>query len=168
MNIRIVPISKSIDRKNFKCGIDDLDRYLKQFAVLNDRNNIGKTFVAIESSHPQKPIGYYTVSMAQILFKNLPDSIRKGLPKYPVPAMRIGKLAVDSRFKGLHIGSFLLKDAFLRAINISSEIALYFVLVDALNEDARNFYLKYGFTAFENNPLTLVIPLATIKKAVSV
>ncbi len=165
MNIKIVPVSKSIERKVFNCGIDELDQYLRQFSIPNDKKNIGKTFVAVEESKPDKPIGYYTVSMAQILFTDLPDSIKKGIPKYPVPAMRIGKLAVDSNFKGMRIGSFLLKDAFMRAVNISSEVALYCVIVDALNEAAKSFYLKYGFVAFEENPLTLVISLNTIKAA---
>lgn len=167
MNIKIVPISKRIERKDFNCGIDELDQYLRQFAIPNDKKNIGKTFVAALESKPDKPIGYYTVSMAQILFTDLPDSIKKGLPKYPVPAMRIGKLAVDSHFKGMRIGSFLLKDALLRAVNISSEVALNCVIVDALNEVAKSFYLKYGFAAFEENPLTLVITLKTIKAAIS-
>ena len=167
MNIKIVPISKNIDRKGFDCGIDELDQYLRQFAIPNDKKNIGKTFVAVLESKPDKPIGYYTVSMARILFTDLPDTIKKGLPKYPVPAMRIGKLAVDSHFKGLRIGSVLLKDALMRAVNISSEVALNCVIVDALNETetAKSFYLKYGFVAFEDNPLTLVIPLKTIKEA---
>lgn len=165
MNIKIVPISKNIDKKDFDCGIDELNLYLKQFAIPNDKKNIGKTFIAVNENEPAKPIGYYTVSMAQILFIDLPDSLKKGLPRYPVPAMRIGKLAVDSHFKGMSIGSFLLKNALMRAVNILSEIALNCVIVDALNRAAKSFYLKYGFVAFEDNPLTLVISLKTIKAA---
>lgn len=165
MNIKIVPISKNIDKKDFDCGIDELNLYLKQFAIPNDKKNIGKTFIAVNENEPAKPIGYYTVSMAQILFIDLPNSLKKGLPRYPVPAMRIGKLAVDSHFKGMSIGSFLLKNALMRAVNILSEIALNCVIVDALNHAAKSFYLKYGFVAFEDNPLTLVISLKTIKAA---
>ncbi|MDA3811989.1 MAG: GNAT family N-acetyltransferase [Spirochaetaceae bacterium] len=167
MDIEIVPISKKINRKDFDCGIEELNTYLRQFAIPNDKKNIGKTFVAVENQNLNKPVGYYTVSMAQILFNELPEAIKKGLPRYPIPAMRIGKLAIDSESQGNKIGALLLKDALLRAVNISSQVALHFVVVDALNEKAKSFYLKYGFSAFEENPLTLVISLETIKVAIS-
>jgi GNAT superfamily N-acetyltransferase len=167
MDIEIVPISKKINRKDFDCGIEEFYTYLRQFAIPNDKKNIGKTFVAVENQNLNKPVGYYTVSMAQILFNELPEAIKKGLPRYPIPAMRIGKLAIDSESQGNKIGALLLKDALLRAVNISSQVALHFVVVDALNEKAKSFYLKYGFSAFEENPLTLVISLETIKVAIS-
>jgi GNAT superfamily N-acetyltransferase len=167
MDIEIIPISKKINRKDFDCGIEELNTYLWQFAVPNDKKNIGKTFVAVEKTNPGKPVGYYTVSMAQIMFNELPETIKKGLPRYPIPAMRIGKLAIDLETQGKNIGALLLKDALLRAVNISSQVALHFVVVDALNEKAKSFYLKYGFTAFEENPLTMVMSLETIKAAIS-
>jgi len=167
MDIEIVPISKQIKIKDFDCGIEELNCYLRQFAIPNDKKNIGKTFVAVDKSNQTKPVGYYTVSMAQILFNELPDSIKKGLPRYPIPAMRIGKLAIDLKFQGRHIGAKLLKDALLKAVNISSQVALHFIVVDAIDENAKAFYLKYGFTDFEENPLTLVISLETVKAAIS-
>lgn len=165
MDIEIVQISKKIKAKNFNCNIEELNRYLRQFAIPNDKKNIGKTFVAVKKTEHTIPIGYYTVSMAQILFNDLPDSIKKGLPRYPIPAMRIGKLAIDSNFQGNHIGAKLLKDALLRAVRISSQVALHFIIVDAIDEKAKSFYLKYGFTALDENPLTLVISLETVKMA---
>ncbi len=165
MNIKIIPVSKSINKKDFNCGIDDLNLYLRQFAIPNDKKNIGKTFVAVYESNKSQVLGYYTVSMAQILFNELPDLMKKGIPKYPIPAMRIGKLAVDLCFQGKNIGILLLKDAFLRAINVSSKVAIYCVIVDALNEKAKSFYIKFGFIPFEENPLTLVLPLQTINDA---
>ena len=141
--------------------------YLRQLAIPNDKKNIGKTFVAVEKLNQENPIGYYTVSIAQILFNELPEPIKKGLPRYPIPAMRIGKLAIDLKTHGNKIGAFLLKDALLRAVNISSQVTLHFIVVDALNKKAKSFYLKYGFTAFDENSLTLVISLETIKTAIS-
>ena len=166
MNISIVPVSKAITKKPFNCGIEELNQYFKQFAFPNNKKNIGKTFVAVSETNPLEPLGYYTVSMAQILFSELPEDLKKGLPKYPIPAMRIGKLAIDVQYQKQRIGSFLLRDALVRAINISSEIAIYCVLVDALNENAKAFYLKFGFIPFPATPLTLVLPLQTIIQAV--
>lgn len=165
MNIKIIPVSKAITKKPFDCGIKELTQYFKQFAYPNDKKNIGKTFVAISLSDPSQPLGYYTVSMAQILFSELPDDLKKGLPKYPIPAMRIGKLAIDVQYQKQGIGSLLLHDALHRAIRISSEIAIYCVLVDALNDKAKTFYLKFGFIPFPSIPLTLVLPLRTIVQA---
>ncbi len=165
--MKILPISKNIKKKEFDCGIEDLNRYLRQFAIPNDKKNVGKTFIAVDDADPLQPVGYYTVSMAQIRFEELPEDVRKGLPKYPIPAMRIGKLAVDTSSQGRRIGAFLLKDAFLRAVKISSEVALHFVVVDALNENAKAFYLKYGFIPLGSDSLTLVIALKTIEKAIN-
>lgn len=161
--ITIVPISKQIDRKNFDCSIEELNTYLKQFAIPNDKKNIGKTFVGIEDA---ETLGYYTVSMVQILATDIPEDIKKGLPRYPVPAMRIGKLAVDTSTQGKGIGKLLLKDAFIRAVQLSSDVGLKFIIVDAINETAKQFYLKYGFMPLSNQPLTLIIALETVKMAV--
>lgn len=166
MNIEIIPISKNINKNDFDCGIDDLNLYLRQFAIPNDKKNIGKTFVAVSENKKSQVLGYYTVSMAQVIFNELPDTVKKGIPKYPVPAMRIGKLAVDMRFQGNDIGALLLRNALLRAISISSEVAIYCVIVDAINEKAKSFYIKYGFIPFYENPLTLVLQLKTIKDSI--
>jgi GNAT superfamily N-acetyltransferase len=79
--------------------------------------------------------------------------------------MRIGKLVMNLAFQGKGIGAFLLKDAFLRAINISTEVALFCVIVDAIDEKAASFYTKYGFVPFQDYPYTLVLPLKTIIEA---
>lgn len=165
MDLRVVPISKGIEKTNFNCGIESLNTYLHRYALQNDKNNIGKSFVAVQSDEPNKAIGYYTVSMAQILFNEIPEGMKKGLPKYPVPAMRIGKLAVDVRFQGNKAGAFLLRDALVRAVNISSEVAIHCVIVDAVNKKAEAFYGKYGFIPCTKNPNTLILPLTTITRA---
>lgn len=85
MDITIIPISKAISKKTFDCGIPELNRYFNQFAFPNDKKNIGKTFAAISNSNKSQPLGYYTVSMAQITFSEMPEILKKGLPKYPIP-----------------------------------------------------------------------------------
>jgi GNAT superfamily N-acetyltransferase len=167
MNIKIVPLIRSINRKDFDCGIEELNLYLKQFALPNDKKNIGKTFIALTEDSPVQTAGYYTISMAQVTFDNWPDSLKKGLPRYPIPAMRIGKLAIDLHFQGQGLGALLLRDVFLKAVNISSAVGVHSIIVDAFNETAKSFYLKYGFTPFANEPLTLALPLDTIKQALA-
>ncbi|QEN05647.1 GNAT family N-acetyltransferase [Thiospirochaeta perfilievii] len=164
LNIKIIPISKKLELKQFDCGINELNVYLSQYSIANDKKNIGKTFVAVGEEH-NFPLGYYTVSMVQVYFHELTDDIKKSLPKYPIPSMRIGKLAVSKGVQGKRIGAYLLRDSFLRAIRISEDVALKFIVVDALNEKSKEFYIRYGFIPLKDNPLKLVISLDTIKMA---
>lgn len=88
--------------------------------------------------------------------------MRKKLPRYPsVPAVRMGRLAVDQRFKGQGLGGALLADALDRAVN--AEIAAYALLVDAKDEPAACFYRHHGFITLPDSPLALFLPLATVR-----
>jgi GNAT superfamily N-acetyltransferase len=86
---------------------------------------------------------------------------------YPVPAFFIAKLAIDTRFQGAGAGSWLLRQALEKALSVSVEVGLYAVIVDAIDETAKGFYLKYGFESFAEHPLTLFLPLATIARALA-
>jgi predicted GNAT family N-acyltransferase len=101
--------------------------------------------------------------MAEITIELLPTEFQKGLPRYPIPAMRIGRLAVDITKRGECLGTALLMECFRRAIVLSREIGVFAIVVDATNESAKDFYLKYGFIALHSQPMSLLIPLATIK-----
>ena len=79
--------------------------------------------------------------------------------------MRIGKLAVDLRQQGRGVGKWLLKEALAKAVEVSHHIGLYAVLVDAIDERAKGFYLKYGFVPFARQPMTLFLPLVAIEAA---
>ena len=104
--------------------------------------------------------GYYTLAAASVPLTDLPSSAAKKLPRYPlVPAVRMGRLAVDRDFKGRGLGGALLADALSRASN--SDIAAYALLVDAKDEKAATFYRHHGFILLPNSPLTLFLPLAT-------
>ena len=109
--------------------------------------------------------GYYSVSMDKIEFQSLPEGYRRGLPRYPVPAMLVGKLAVDLGMQGRGLGRELLMDCFRRAIRLSSEVGIFALRVDATNEQAKLFYIKYGFIPLDNGGLSLFITMATIRKA---
>lgn len=164
MRLTLVPIDKKTAKADFDCGYPELNAYLRQFAVKNDKLSIGKTFVAITERN--EIAGYLTLSTAQIEAKKMPADIQIKLPRYPVPAFRIGKLAVSIKLQGLGVGRWLLTQAFIKAIEISQNIGLFAVIVDAIDTKAKKFYLKYGFKALEEYPLTLFLPLATIKEAI--
>lgn len=147
--------------KEFSCGQPALDEYLKRYAKGNHKKGIGKTFVLKEES---VVAGFYTISMSSIEFTSIPDNKKSGLPKYPIPVAKIGRLAVDERSKGLGVGKFLLIDAFRRIHEASHSIAAFAVVVDAKGSNAKAFYSHFGFIECENNDLSLFLPMETINK----
>jgi predicted N-acetyltransferase YhbS len=158
-------ITKPIDAvpprtyNNFSCGISELDEYLKRYAKKNHKNNIGKTFVYIEN---ESVIGFYTINMSSVLFNDLPENCKAGVPKYPIPVAQIGRLAVHSTFQGKEIGSALLVDAFKRIKEASLAIAAFAVVVDAKNEKAKKFYKNFGFIEYKGSNLSLFIPMTSV------
>jgi GNAT superfamily N-acetyltransferase len=166
MNFELVPLSKEHPVKQFDCGKAPLNEYLKRYALKNDKLSIGKTFLALERRVPAPAVaGFITLASAQIDAANFGESVSVKLPRYPVPALRIARLAVDTRFQGRGAGAWLLKQAFLKALQIADIAGLFAVLVDAKDEDAKRFYEKYGFSAFEKEPLTLFLTLETLRKS---
>mgnify|MGYP002371549783 FL=1 len=163
LDFKIITFDSNIDRVSFDCLVEPLNDYLKKFAKNNHAKGIGKTFLLIDSS--KNLAGYYTVSMAEILYDNLPESSRKNIPRYPLPAMRIGRLAVDKKYHGQGFGGKLLVDALRRAVNLFDDIRIYSVLVDAKNQNAIKFYEHYGFIKFHDRSNTLFLPMQTILKA---
>ena len=112
----------------------------------------------------QRIVGFYTLASTALLLSELPADKVKKLPRYPtVPAVRIGRLAVDRAFKGLGLGGALLADALDRAIR--TEIAAYALVVDAKDESAAEFYRPHGLMAFPGQPLALFVPQATAGRA---
>lgn len=147
------------DRTEFRSGSDPLDRYLREQVTQDIRRRVAACFVALADG--QRIAGYYTLASANLLLADLPASIGKKLPRYPtVPAVRMGRLAVDQAFKGQGLGGALLADALDRAIR--SEIGTYALVVDAKDESAAAFYRHHGFIALSGSPLTLFLPLATV------
>lgn len=172
MEITFVPISKKIDRKEFDCGEEELNEYLQKHARQNHELNISRCLVAINPKAPTKPLGYYTISTAQIGVEDIPpDQVKKRLPAYPVPAIIIGRLAVDKSTKGKGLGAKILKTIFSNAVAISknpTSPAFKFIVVDAKNEKAKAFYEKYGFVSFRNKEYFLLISIETITKCFDV
>jgi GNAT superfamily N-acetyltransferase len=159
---KIEPLGKKHDRVVFSCGIDALDTYLQKRASQEAKKKIATTFVMVESL-TSEVIGYYTLSATSILFTDLPDETARKLPKYPnVPATLLGRLAIDSRYQGRGYGELLITDALRRALQATTEVASYAIIVDAINERARSFYEQYEFCAFPDRKLRLFLPMKTI------
>ena len=159
-----VPLEKKHNRKEFDCGNSQLNQYLKKYARQNDAKGINKAFVATRPNTPLIINGYYTISSSTIDFLSISEKDRQKLPAYPIPAALIGRLAVDLSCQGQGLGTELLVNALLRIVKASSEIGIYAVRVDAIDDSAKQFYLKHEFIPFANRSLSLFLPLKTIAR----
>jgi len=146
--------------KGFFCGNDELDTYLKEFARQNHKKGIGKSFVALAED---RVIGYFTISMGWVEFVEIPNDYNRGIPKYPAPVARIGRLAVDTQFQGKKIGTALLIDSLKKILEASKTIAAYAVVVDAKNDSVKRFYNGFGFITYKGD-LSLFLPMKTVTK----
>ena len=132
------------DRSSFRSGNIDLDRFFQRFAGQNQfRHHIGTTWVAVRGS---SLLGYATVSAAHLDVSVLPAELRRGLPAYPVPVLRLARLAVSEEAKGGGIGRLLLRSVFTIAWRMAGDVGYAGILVDAKPE-AVGFYATLGFRA---------------------
>ncbi|MBX3288936.1 MAG: GNAT family N-acetyltransferase [Acidobacteria bacterium] len=154
----IEPLTKKHRRQDFDCGEESLNTFLKNFARQNDERGLGRTFVAVRSGETQV-LGYYTISSGSVSFENIPLK----LPRYPIPTAHLGRLAVDIRTKGIGLGEHLLMDALARVAAVSEQLGIYAVEAFALNDAAKRFYLKYGFTELKDDTHHLYIAIKTIR-----
>lgn len=114
-------------------------------------------------------VGYFSLSQFSVKLSELPSAMTAKLPRYPVvPATLIGRLAVDRRFRGKGIGELLLMDALARCLTVSKQVACAAVIVDAKDETAKRFYLKYGFMELPGAEKRLFIPIATVHAMLSI
>ena len=149
-------------RDSFDCGVDDLNSWLKKQASQDIDKRACALFTAL-SPGKDHIAGFYTLSMYSVYLSDIPGHIRKKLPKYPhIPAVLLGRLAVDLRFRGKGIGELLLLDAMNRALD--SQISWWAMVVDS-KEGSIPFYLKYGFCSFYDTKNKLFLPCATIREA---
>ncbi len=162
MSLRIELLGDRHRRTGFNCGEPALDVFLTNLAGQQQRRNFGRTYVAL-AEDGLTVVGFVTVSAGQVATANLPVGLK--LPRYPVPVMRVGRLAVDSRHRGRGIGKELLRFALGLALDWSAHVGIYGVAVEAKNIAARDFYLRLGFLAGRDDPLNMILPLAILAQA---
>ena len=152
----------SIKLKKFDCGTEVLNEFLSRYSLKNDTLGIGRTFVAFDEK--EDIVGYFTLATAQIVYEDIPDEYRGKLPKYPIPSLRIARLAVGKDLQGKGIGKWLLTQAFIKIVHVAEITGLYFIIVDA-KETSKSFYEHYGFINFKDKELSYFLPVETVRKA---
>jgi predicted GNAT family N-acyltransferase len=163
---RVEQLSSHHDVNSFDCGQHPLNYFIRRYAATNQAARISKTYVAVEqrsSAVISGPIlGYYTLSLLSISRDDLPPDLVARLPKYPVPAAILGRLAVDKKLHGQGLGRFLLFDSFEKVVDASQHMPIYALIVDAMFDHLIPWYKKYGFKEFPNIARRLFISVETL------
>ncbi|MCA9250877.1 MAG: GNAT family N-acetyltransferase [Phycisphaerales bacterium] len=159
---RIESLTQERDRTTFDCGVEPLNDYFQVRVGQDMRRRVTACYVAIDNATDQIA-GYYTLAAFGIVITELPPDLVKKLPRYPtIPAVKVGRLAVDMNYKGKKLGGAMLFDAISRTCK--SGIAAYALVVDAKDENAAAFYEHFGFQRFKDEPQTLFIPIGSALK----
>ncbi|MEX0586020.1 MAG: GNAT family N-acetyltransferase [Pirellulales bacterium] len=156
-------LDSSHDRTQFDSGVAELDDWLQKLAGQHQRRDLARTYVAVVPGD-KRVRGYYAISNHRVCFEALPQDQAKGLPRIDVPVVLLGRLAVDRSTQGQGLGEFLLIDALRRASYIAEQIGVRAVEVDAIDDSAKRFYLKYGFVPLRDDPRHLFLPMQVIRK----
>ncbi|PSS60587.1 GNAT family N-acetyltransferase [Ensifer sp. NM-2] len=154
-------IAKSHDRQSFDSGDPAMNDFFRRYARQSHEQNASKTFCAIDVSTPNRVLGFYTVAPSSVAHAGVPALMTKGLAQHEVSGFKLARIATDVSVAGHGLGGQLLAAAALRCLRIASEAGGVLLIIDAKGERAAQWYASYGAEPLENQPLTLVMPLAT-------
>ena len=155
------PIGPDDDTDAFDCGRPALDRWLRDRAVVNESSRASRSYVVCSGG---RVVGYYSLAAASVVHSDAPGSVRRNMPD-PVPAMLLGRLAVDRQWQGRGLGEDLVRDAILRTLKAARIAGMRAIVVHAIDERAAAFYRRLGFQASPRNPLFLALTLDKAAKA---
>jgi GNAT superfamily N-acetyltransferase len=163
--LKIELLNDQHDRASFRCGVWALDQYLQKQAGQERRKDVAAVFVATQDG--TAIAGYYTLSTHTVKPDELPPAAQKKMPKYEhLPTTLLGRLAVASAFQGQGIGELLLMHALSTVAEVTERMATTAVVVDAKDEAAKAFYMKYEFIPFPLNPMRLYLSTKTIRRLI--
>ncbi len=163
--IRFEPLERHHDRAAFSCiKHPSLDVFLKIQALQQAKKMYSATYVLVAEESPDTIIGYHSLSSTSVLLDRIPEKLARRLPRFPdIPATLLARLAVDHQFQGRGYGAQLLIDALLRSYIGGKRIGSAAVIVDAIDDDAKRFYEKYGFVAFDDEAYQLYLPMQAVE-----
>ncbi len=148
----------------FDCGVGSLDVWLIKHARAAAGAGSARTYAVVDAEQ-DRVVGYHSLSLASIEHTEATDRGRKGMPKHPIPAMLLARLAVDRAVQGKGIGAFLLRDAMSRSLSVAEQAGMRLLLVHALNGKARAFYEHFGFEPSPSDAMNLQLLVKDIRLA---
>ena len=163
--LRIEPLGSSHDRRGFDCGVTPLNRYLRETARQHVAKGVAKTFVLVDEAAgaPKPGLGVFTLALCQVLADDVPRKWSKKL-RAQIPAMKLGRLAVARAHQGEGLGKVLLVEAIHKIASVADTAGGIGLFVDAKNAAAAAFCARFGFEPTPTRPLTLFMPMATLRR----
>jgi GNAT superfamily N-acetyltransferase len=152
----ILLLNDGHDRNGFDCGDTELNNWFAQVARQHKEKRISSTFVAVDKQASAEVLGFYAISLAELVHTDLPTQYRKRLPA-KAPVFRLGRLATAKSYERNGIGEYLLFDAIDRVTRIAKEVSGIGLVVNA-KPSAVGFYSRYGFEQMADHPLNLFLP----------
>lgn len=156
------PLASHHSCTDFSCGIASLDDWLKRRAYANQVSGATRTFVICADN---KVIGYYALASRAISVQSAVGKFRRNMPD-PIPVVILARLAIDSSFQGQGLGRALFRDAALRVLQAADTIGIRGIIVHAISEEAKDFYLALGFNLSPLEPMTLMITLNDLRDCI--
>jgi GNAT superfamily N-acetyltransferase len=154
--------SKRHKTDDFDCGQPSLDRWLRAYARQSQRRDVARTFVVVNGD--SRVVGYYTLVAAEVEHGAASPSVRAGVSRhFPIPVCLIARLTVDKSWQRRGLGRDLLRDAMRRALAASDQIGIRAIAVDAIDEQAADFYRQHAFEPTADDGLTLMVPIAVVR-----
>jgi len=163
--LKIEPLSRQHDRKKFDCGNEVLTVFLQKMARQHAERDISRTFVLINDELPHRILGYFTLTVCEVIPTQTPDQRLRSYPN-PLPATKMARLAIASDNQRTGLGKLLVVDAMRRTLAIREHAGIIGMFVDAKNHEAADYYEhKFGFIPLPEDPLNLFLPIHTISRA---
>ena len=162
MTTEPVLLDKTHDVSAFDCGKEQLNAFLKGFALTNQQGGLARTYVVLTEG---RVVGYYSLAPAGVEPSEAPERVMKGQPRHPVPCILLARLAVDKTAQGTGLGKLLFRDAMLKALNAHEQIGGRAFLVHAMDEEAKAFYSKYGMLPSPTHPMHLFLLFKDLRSA---
>jgi GNAT superfamily N-acetyltransferase len=156
------PLTVQHDIGHFDCGVDSLNLWLKRHALHAASSGSARTYVVVDEKQA-RVAGYHALAAASVSPDAATARAAKGMPRHPIPAVLLARLAVDANVQGRGVGAWLLRDAMLRALSVGDELGVRVLLVHALDDGARRFYQRYGFEPSPTDERNLQLLLKDIR-----
>lgn len=152
-------IDSDCNLDKFDCEEESLNQWLKQRAIKNHQSQNSKTYVVCDE---ERVVAYYSIHVGSVFHKDLSAKDKRNSPD-PIPAIILGRLAVDKLHKKQGLSFDLIQDLYFKVIKISDLAGARFLIVNALNLEIVNYYLKLGFKVSKTDPLMLILSISKIK-----
>lgn len=159
------PLEREDNCESFRCGVASSDTWLVEHAPGADAAGSARTYV-VHDDEQDRVVGYYALTVASLEREEATGRASRGMPHHPIPAMLLARLAVHGSVQGEGVGEMLLADAMQRTLLVAEETGIRLLLVHAVDDEAKGFYLHFGFESSPSDPMNLQLLIKDIRATI--